>query len=228
MLPSCRHFWELQLGHRRFLAPRVRKTGAAQGVGPAAIQTARFQEAAGHRAFSLTPLLQGRKTGEKEKSLHLQRGKSSSASFTTARVPVKTTRSQTPAVPTAQPHGVYKSNTRGMGPEARPPSSKAVAGSVDWPQPVQGTGSPGPYKEERGENQPIETGYTWDPTRPHLGLDPEKTIQFELKRHASVHHGAAHSSPDTGTRLHNQRTREAHMVPLEHGPADHSATKNRR
>ena len=38
MLPSCRHFWELQLGHRRFLAPRVRKTGAAQGVGPAASQ----------------------------------------------------------------------------------------------------------------------------------------------------------------------------------------------
>lgn len=63
--------------------PAFVRPGRRKGQGPAAIQTARFQEATGHRAFSLTPLLEGRKTGKKEKSPHLQRGKSSSASFTT-------------------------------------------------------------------------------------------------------------------------------------------------
>lgn len=71
VLPSCGHFLELQLDNQRFLAPRIDKAGGGQGAGPGShLNTARFQEAAGHRAGSLTPLLEGRKTGKKEKSLH--------------------------------------------------------------------------------------------------------------------------------------------------------------
>ena len=46
------------------------------------------------------------------------------------------------------------------------PTPEAVTGNAHWPQPVQGTGSPDPCKEERGKKtkQPIETGYTWDLT----------------------------------------------------------------
>ena len=71
VLPSCGHFLELQLDNRCFLAPRIHKAGGGQGAGPGSHpNTARFQEAAGHRAGPLTPLLEGRKTGKKEKSLH--------------------------------------------------------------------------------------------------------------------------------------------------------------
>ena len=102
----------------------------------------------------------------------------------TAGMPLKPMmRSQIPAVPMAQPHrstGAIHADRAG----GTAPTPEAVTGNARWPEPGQGTGSPDPCKEERGKKK--KPTY-WDglylgSDMPTPGLDPEKTVQFELDR----------------------------------------------
>lgn len=105
VLPSCRHFWELQLGHRRFLAPRICKARAAQGAGPGGHPNSPISGS--HRPQGLFPhtTLGGKENGKKRKKPSPPAREKQLSILHDRSVPIKTTtRSQTPPVPTAQPH----------------------------------------------------------------------------------------------------------------------------
>lgn len=186
VLPSCGHFLGLQLDHLRFLAPRIHKASRGQGAGPA------FRKP---RATGLVPSRHSWREGKwGEKSLTSPaQGKQLGTLHDGRCASQNDSEKPNPTSPHGPASQVYESHARRMGPEARPPA----------PEAVQGTGSPQPCKEEGGGGeQPIETSYTWDLTCPHLGLDPEKTVQFKLDRGAPVFTTALLTTLKTGTRLH--------------------------